>query len=183
MDGTAYLDDAVKRFREAQAQCDKALAQVPFELWSRRLDPESNSLVTLMMHMAGNMLSRWTDFLASDGEKPDRDRDAEFEDPATLSREALLARWSRGWTCLFDTMTSLTASDLDRTVIIRSQPLGVVEAINRQIAHYAQHAGQIVFLAKHLSGGQWKTLSVPRHGSAAFNAALTSKAPESSGSR
>ena len=183
MDGTAYLADAVKRFRDAQSQCDRALAQVPFELWSHRLDPESNSLVTLMLHMSGNMLSRWTGFLDSDGEKPDRDRDAEFEDPATLSREALLARWSRGWSCLFDAMAALTASDLERTVTIRAQPLGVVEAINRQIAHYAQHAGQIVFLAKHLSGGQWKTLSVPRHGSAAFNAALTGKPPDGSGSR
>jgi hypothetical protein len=177
VDGTLYLSDAVKRFREAQAQCDKALAQVPFELWSQRLDPESNSLVTLMLHMSGNMLSRWSDFLTADGEKPDRDRDAEFEDPATLSREALLERWARGWTCLFDAMSGLTESDLDRTVTIRSQPLGVVEAINRQIAHYAQHAGQIVFLAKHLAGGQWKTLSVPRHGSAAFNAALIGKPP------
>ncbi len=177
MDGTIYLSDAVKRFREAQSQCDKALAQVPFELWSQRLDPESNSLVTLMLHMSGNMLSRWTDFLDSDGEKPDRDRDAEFEDPETLSREALLERWSRGWACLFDALSGLTEKDLERTVTIRSQPLGVVEAINRQIAHYAQHAGQIVFLAKHLAGGRWKTLSVPRHGSAAFNAALTGKPP------
>jgi uncharacterized protein DUF1572 len=172
MDGNAYLADAIKRFREAQTQCDRAIAQVPFALWSRRLDPESNSIVTLMLHLSGNMISRWTDFLSSDGEKPDRHRDAEFEDPDTLSREALLERWAAGWACLFDALSGLTAADLDRTVTIRSQPHTVMEAINRQLTHYAHHTGQIVFLAKHLSGPGWKTLSVPRRGSAEFNARM-----------
>jgi len=172
MDGDAYLADAIKRFREAQSQCDRAIAQVPFELWSRRLDPESNSIATLMLHLSGNMLSRWTDFLTTDGEKPDRDRDAEFENPATLSREALLERWSAGWACLFHALSGLSAEDLGRTVTIRSQPHTVMEAINRQLAHYALHTGQILFLAKHLAGPAWKTLSVPRHGSAAFNASM-----------
>jgi hypothetical protein len=172
VDGSAYLADAIKRFREAQSQCDGAIAQVPYEHWSRRLDTESNSIVTLMLHLSGNMLSRWTDFLSSDGEKPGRNRDAEFEDPASLTRDALLARWSAGWECLFQALSHLTEADLERTVTIRSQPHTVVEAINRQIAHYSLHTGQILFLCKHLAGDGWKTLSVPRHGSAAFNAAM-----------
>lgn len=172
MDATAYLEDAIARFREAKAQCDGALAQVPWERWSLRLDPSSNSLVTLLLHVSGNQISRWTDFLGSDGEKPSRDRDSEFEDPAGLAREALLERWERGWSRLFATMERLVPADLDRTVTIRSQPLPVTSAINRQLAHNAYHAGQIVFLAKHLAGGPWKSLSIPRGGSAAFNAAL-----------
>jgi len=175
MNGALYLDDVTKRFCEVRTQCDRALAQVPFERWSHRLDPESNSLVTLMLHMAGNMISRWTDFLTSDGEKPNRNRDAEFEDPDTLDDAALRTHWERGWTCLFDALAPLTDADLERTVTIRSQPHSVIEAINRQLAHYAQHAGQIVFLAKHLTGEQWKTLSVARKGSAAFNEAMAKK--------
>lgn len=169
MNGAAYLADVTKRFRESKAQCDRALAQVPFERWSHRLDPGSNSLVTIMLHLAGNMLSRWSDFLASDGEKPTRNRDAEFED-APMTHEELLALWERGWACLFEAIDGLTEADLERTVLIRAQPHSVVEAINRQVAHYAHHAGQIVFLAKHLVGERWNTLSVPRGGSNAYNA-------------
>jgi hypothetical protein len=175
MNGTLYLADVVRRFHEAQAQCDRAVAQVPFALWSHRLGPESNSIVTLMLHLSGNMLSRWTDFLSTDGEKPDRNRDAEFEDPDALSQQALLERWRRGWTCLFDALSRLDESDLERTVTIRAQPHAVVEAINRQVAHYAHHTGQIVFLAKHLAGGKWQTLSIPRHGSAAFDASMAKR--------
>jgi len=173
MDGTAYLEDVVKRFREAQTQCDRAIAQVPFELWGRRLDPESNSIVTLMLHVSGNLLSRWTDFLTTDGEKPDRERDAEFEDPETVSQELLLARWSRGWACLFEALAGLTEADLERTVTIRSQPHSVVEAIDRSLTHSAYHAGQMVFLCKHLAGSGWQTLSIPRRGSAAFTARMS----------
>ncbi len=171
MDGTLYLQIVTQRFREAKGLADRALAQVPYENWHFRLDPGSNSLVTLVLHMAGNMLSRWSDFLTSDGEKPDRDRDAEFED-AALSREELLALWERGWACLFDALAGLTEADLDRTVTIRARTLGVVSAIDRQFAHYAHHAGQVVFLAKHLAGADWRTLSIPRGGSAAVNARL-----------
>ena len=146
-----YLTDAIKSFREAKEQCDRSLAQVPFERWSVRLDPGSNSIVTLILHLSGNMLSRWSDFLESDGEKPTRDRDAEFEDPAAMSREALLSRWERGWACLFTALDGLNEADLDRTVTNRQQTHKVVEAINRQLAHYAHHAGQVVFLAKHLA--------------------------------
>jgi Protein of unknown function (DUF1572) len=175
MNGALYLADVVKRFREAEAQCDRAIAQVPFEFWSHRLDPESNSIVTLMLHLSGNMLSRWTDFLSTDGEKADRNRDAEFEDPDSLSQQALVERWRRGWACLYDALSRLSESDLERTVTIRAQPHTVVEAINRQVAHYAHHAGQIVFLAKHLAGSRWQTLSIPRHGSTAFGAAAANK--------
>jgi hypothetical protein len=175
MNGALYLEDVTKRFREAKTGCERALAQLPFERWSVRLDPESNSLVTLMLHMSGNLLSRFTDFLTTDGEKPDRDRDAEFEDPATLDERELRARWERGWTCLFDALAGLTDADLERTVTIRAQPHRVVEALNRQLAHHALHAGQIIFLAKHLAGDQWRTLTIPRRASAAFNEAMQKK--------
>lgn len=175
MDGTEFLASAIKRFREAKGQCDRALAQVPPERWSERLDPESNSLATLILHMAGNMISRWSDFLTADGEKADRNRDAEFEDPQGLTHEALLARWERGWATLFAAIEPLTDADLSRTVTIRSQPHTVVDAIHRQVAHYAHHAGQMVFLAKHLAGAHWRTLSVPRGGSQAFNAEMDAK--------
>jgi hypothetical protein len=159
--GAAYLADARKRFEEARSQADRALAQVPFERWRERLDPGSNSLVTLVLHVSGNQISRWTDFLISDGEKPDRNRDAEFED-AELSRDALLARWSRGWKALFDAIDALREEDLVRTVTIRGEPHTVVQAVNRQIAHYALHVGQMLFLAKHLAGPAWRHQSMPR---------------------
>jgi uncharacterized damage-inducible protein DinB len=177
MDGDAYLTDVRKRFRDIRKQCERAIEQVSPELWSRRLDPESNSIVTLLLHLSGNMRSRWTDFLTADGEKPDRERDSEFEDPESLSHEDLLSRWSRAWGLLFDTLESLTDADLARTVTIRSQPHTVIEAIDRQLTHYASHAGQIVFLAKHLAGPGWNTLSIPRRGSAGFNAAMRKKTP------
>ena len=168
MNGERWLADCLKRFRELKSQCDRALAQVPFERWGERLDPDSNSLVTLVLHLSGNMRSRWTDFLASDGEKPDRDRDAEFED-AALDRDALLARWEDGWSRLFGALESLTEADVERTILIRAQPHTVVEAVNRQLTHYGVHTGQIVLLAKHMAGPAWNTLSVPRGGTAAFN--------------
>jgi hypothetical protein len=179
MDGNAHLADAIKRFREIRQQCDGAIAQVPPALWSQRLDPESNSIVTLVLHLSGNMLSRWTDFLTTDGEKADRDRDAEFEDPDALSREALLARWEKGWACLFGALEGITGDDLERIVLIRSKPHSVVEAINRQLTHYAYHSGQIVFLAKHLAGPGWKTLSIARRGSAEFNESMMGGPPRS----
>ncbi len=179
MNGAAYLADAIKRFQEAQAQAERALAQVPFEFWGHRLDPESNSLTTLMLHLSGNLRSRWTDFLQSDGEKPDRDRDSEFEDPATLTEQALRAQWAEGWACLFTALGSLAEADLERTITIRAQPHSVMEAINRQLAHYPYHVGQLVFLAKLLSTGPWQTLSVPRQGSVAFNEALRQRAGSS----
>lgn len=179
MNGRTYLADAVKRFQESRTQCERAMAQVPADLWHVRLDPESNSLDTLLLHLSGNLISRWSAFLQSDGEKPDRDRDSEFEDAEGLSQQALMDRWNRGWTCLFEALAGLSEGDLDLTVTIRSQPLTVVEAINRQLAHYAYHAGQVVFLSKHLSsgreGGHWQTLSIARRGSEAFNTEMVRK--------
>ena len=159
--GALYLADALKRFQEAKKQADGALAQVPFERWRERLDPSSNSIATLVLHISGNQLSRWRDFLTSDGEKPDRDRDSEFED-AALTRQELLARWERGWATLFVALAGLGEADLVRTVTIRSEPHAVVAAINRQIAHYALHVGQMLFLAKHLAGPAWRSQSIPR---------------------
>ncbi len=178
MNGSAFLDVVISRYRELQQQCDRAIAQVPRERWADRLDPESNSLVTLMLHISGNLLSRWSDFLASDGEKPDRDRDSEFEDAPSQSPEAILERWTKGWKCLFDSLSALTEADLERTVTIRSQPHTVVEAIQRNLTHTAGHAGQIVFLAKHLAGPGWQTLSIPRGRSAEFRPATKKRAPE-----
>lgn len=177
MNGDRWLADVIRRFHELKSQCDRALAQVPFEHWSHRLDPEANSILTLVLHLCGNMRSRWTDFLTSDGEKPDRDRDTEFED-AALDREALLARWEAGWECLFGALAGLVDADLERTVLIRAQGLTVFEAIDRQLAHYAVHTGQLVLLAKHFAGSGWKTLSVPRGGSAAFNTSMMGAKPE-----
>jgi hypothetical protein len=159
--GADYLADARQRFEEARKQAERALAQVPYERWSERLDPGSNSLATLMLHVSGNQLSRWTNFLTTDGEKPDRDRDSEFEDTA-LSREELVARWNRGWATLFAAIDALGEADLERTVVIRGQPHTVVQAVNRQMAHYAVHVGQMLFLAKHLAGPAWQHQSLPR---------------------
>ncbi len=177
MDGRRWLDDVVKRLHEAKDQADRSLAQVPFERWGERLDPGSNSLVTLVLHLSGNMLSRWRDFLASDGEKADRDRDAEFEDLPGATHEELVARWERGWACLFDALAPLGDADLERTVTIRSKPLTVTQAINRQIAHYSQHVGQMTMLAKHLAGPEWRTLSVARGASRAYTASVRGGGP------
>ena len=174
--GALYLDDVLKRFGEAKKQGDGALGQVPHDKWSTRLDPGSNSLTTLVLHISGNQFSRWTDFLTSDGEKANRDRDAEFED-AELTQEQLLARWEQGWATLFAALRGLREEDLIRTVLIRDEPHSVVEAINRQIAHYSLHIGQMLFLAKHLAGAGWRSQSIPRGGSARFNASIGRKAP------
>jgi hypothetical protein len=177
MDGQMWLEDVTKRFREAKAQADDTLAQVPFERWSERLDPESNSLVTLVLHLSGNMLSRWSDFLDSDGEKAFRDRDAEFEDAPGLTREALLERWESGWACLFAALAGLGDADLGRTITIRNKPLTVASAINRQVAHYAQHIGQMSFLGKHLLGAAWRTQSIARGNSRTYTAGVRAGRP------
>ena len=167
-----YLKDAVRVFRGQKKLADGAVAQVSDEEFFRTIDAESNSIAVIMKHMAGNMRSRWTDFLTSDGEKPDRRRDSEFliegED-----RRAIEEKWEAGWRCLFDALAPLKGEDLMRRVIIRREPHTVVEAVNRQLAHYGQHTGQIVFLAKHLKSSDWKTLSIPRGQSEAFNERMT----------
>ncbi len=169
---TSYLQDSIGLFRYYKKLADRAMAQCPDEALFVTLDPESNSIATLVKHMAGNMRSRWLDFLTTDGEKPDRNRDTEFETPPT-TRAQLLELWERGWKYVFDALEPLTEADLTRTVTIRTEPHSVMQAINRQVAHYSNHVGQILFLAKHLTftqTGKWESLSVPRGKSAEINA-------------
>jgi uncharacterized protein DUF1572 len=172
-----YLLDLRVQVRKLKELADKALAQVRDEDLTVTLDPESNSLAILVQHLAGNLRSRWTDFLTSDGEKPDRNRDAEFESHEGTTRARLLTSWEEGWTRLFETVDSLTAADLGKTVYIRSEPHTVAQALNRGVTHAAYHVGQIVLLAKHFASANWQTLSVPRKGSRAFNEAMQLKAP------
>ncbi len=164
----SYLEDSLSLFRMYKRIADGAMAQVTDEQLFATLDPEMNSIAIIVKHMAGNMRSRWTDFLASDGEKPDRNRDGEFADPPA-SREELIKMWEEGWACLFTALTPLTDADLPRTVTIRGEAHSVMQAINRQMAHYSMHVGQMVFLAKHLQSANWNSLSVPRNKSAEFN--------------
>jgi len=173
-----YLKDVVAQFLQLKVLADRALVQVRDEDLFAVLDPESNSLAVLIQHMAGNMRSRWTDFLHSDGEKPDRDRDAEFVVPAGTTRADLLDRWEEGWRCLFQTLTALSEEDLTLTVLIRAEPHSVIKAINRQLTHYGYHVGQIVFQAKHFASDHWRTLSVPRGRSRDFNAAKFGQEPK-----
>jgi len=163
-----YLKDAAKVFRNLKRLADGAAAQVSDEEFFRTIDAESNSVALIMKHVAGNLRSRWTDFLNSDGEKPDRQRDSEFVSEGE-DRAAILERWEAGWQTLFDTLDSLAGVDLLHTVPIRGEPHTVVEAVNRQLSHYGQHVGQIVFLAKHLRSSEWKTLSIARGQSEVFN--------------
>lgn len=157
-----YLEDVVDQFRKLKDLADRALAQVRDEDLSAALDAESNSLAVLIQHLAGNLKSRWTDFLSSDGEKPNRDRDSEFVVLEGTTRQDLLDRWEEGWRCLFLTLVALREEDLSLTVLIRAEPHSVIKAINRQLTHCGYHVGQIVFLAKHLSSDHWQTLSVAR---------------------
>ena len=163
-----YLENVLGEFRGLKRLADRAAAQVSDEEFFRAIDPESNSIALIMKHLAGNMRSRWTDFLTSDGEKPDRRRDTEFVVEGE-DRKAIEERWEAGWRTVFETLESLKPEDIDRTVIIRGEPHTVVEAVNRQLSHYGQHTGQIVFLAKHLRSSDWKTLSIPRGKSEEFN--------------
>ncbi len=165
---TSYIEDSLSLFRQYKSLAERAMAQVTDEQLTRALDAESNSIAVIAKYMAGNMRSRWTDFLTADGEKPDRNRDSEFEAPPS-TRAALMETWESGWRCVFAALEALTDSRLTRTVYIRAEPHSVLQAINRQIAHYACHVGQIIFLAKHLQSSQWKSLSIPRGKSAEFN--------------
>jgi len=166
---TSYLEDAIALFRYYKKLAEGAIAQVADEQLHFAPDPESNSISVIVKHMAGNMRSRWSDFLASDGEKPWRNRDSEFENPPD-ARAALLETWENGWATLFSALESLTEADLSRTVTIRGEAHSAMQAINRQLAHYPYHCGQIVFLAKHLRQQSWNSLSVPRGKSQEFNA-------------
>lgn len=168
------LTAAIDELQKIKKLADKSIEQLTDQQLHQTLDPEANSVAVLMRHMAGNMRSRWIDFLNSDGEKPDRLRDREFEDPGQ-SRAELMAEWEHGWKCVFDALTPLRDADLQRTVLIRSEPHSVYKAISRQVAHYAGHAYQILMLAKHMQGASWKTLSIPRGQSEEFNRRMLAK--------
>ena len=174
---TLFLEDSRAQFRALKALADGALAQVDGEAFFAAPGPETNSIAVVVKHVAGNMLSRWSDFLASDGEKPWRDRDTEFELAGPDTREALLARWEEGWACLFGALDAVRPEDLLREVPIRGEPHTVLKAVHRQLAHYAGHAYQVVLLARHYAGPGWRTLSVPRGGTPAFNAAMSKRFP------
>ncbi len=165
---TSYIEDSLAVFRQYKALAEKAMAQVTDEQLLKVLDGEMNSIAIIVKHMAGNMRSRWTDFLTTDGEKPNRNRDSEFVDPAP-TRDALLAAWGDAWDRAFIALGSLSEEDLPRTITIRGEAHSVMQAINRQIAHCAYHCGQIVLLAKHFGHDQWQSLTVPRGQSQAFN--------------
>jgi hypothetical protein len=167
-----YHEDAVKAMRAYKKLAEKAIAQLKDEEFFVTLDEEANSVAVVMKHMAGNMISRWTDFLTSDGEKPDRNRDMEFVIDAQTAKDDVIAYWERGWQCVLDAIEPLTVDDFEKTVLIRGEKHTIVQAINRQLMHYAYHIGQIVFLAKHFRSAEWNSLSIPRNRSAEFNASL-----------
>lgn len=169
-----YHTDALQAFRNYKHLAERALAQVSDKDFFRHIDPESNSIAIMVKHIAGNLNSRWRDFLTSDGEKADRQRDTEFE-LIDDTRESLMESWERGWETLFNNIEPLKEEDFSKTVTIRGEPHTIVEAINRQLTHYPMHIGQIVFLAKHFKSSDWKTLSVPRNHSAQFNQFLADK--------
>jgi len=157
-----YLEEIKRQLHGHKRMGEAAMAQLEDAEFFATLDPESNSVATLVKHIAGNARSRFTDFLTSDGEKPDRFRDQEFDISATTTREEVLGWWEQAWEHVFSTLDALKPEDVQRIVTIRQEPHTVMQALNRALAHYAQHIGQIVFLAKHLRSAQWKTLSIPR---------------------
>jgi hypothetical protein len=165
---TSYLEDSLSLFRYYKKLAERAMEQVTDEQLFATLDDETNSIGIIVKHMAGNMRSRWTDFLTTDGEKPDRNRDSEFVDPPA-TRAALLAAWEDGWGRVFGALEPLSDADLGRTVTIRGEAHSVMQTINRQVAHYAHHVGQIMVLAKHFAHDRWQSLSVPRNRSGEFN--------------
>jgi len=176
-----YLDEARRQFRGYKRLGEGALAQLKDEELLVTLDPESNSVAIIVKHMAGNMRSRFTDFLTTDGEKADRHRDQEFEPSSQTVRADVMQWWESGWSCVFSAIEALRPEDVQRTVTIRGEPHTVLQAINRQLAHYAYHVGQIVFLAKHLRSTDWKSLSIPRGQSEAVNRKLAERKTGPSG--
>jgi hypothetical protein len=173
---TSYLEDSLELFRTYKSLAERAMAQIADEQLFASIDEENNSIAIIVKHMAGNMKSRWTDFLTTDGEKPDRNRDSEFVEPAA-TRAALMEMWERGWGYVFGALEPLADADLGRKVMIRGEAHSVMQAINRQIGHYANHIGQIVLLAKHYAGADWKALTVPKNKSAELNARMMGGQP------
>ncbi len=170
-----YLGEAFRSLRGYKRLADAAIAQVNEEQFFAAPDAESTSIAIIMKHIAGNMRSRFTDFLTTDGEKSDRNRDSEFEMPADAKRDEVLAAWEQSWQLVLQTVSSLRSDDLGRTVTIRGEAHSVLQAINRQVMHYAYHVGQIVYLAKHWKGADWKSLSVPKGQSEQFNPEMSGK--------
>src|SRR5258706_14294191 len=172
---TSYVKDSIDLFRYYKNLAERAMAQCPDEALFTTVDDESNSIAIIVKHLAGNMRSRWSDFLTTDGEKADRNRDTEFEEPPK-TRAELMELWESGWEYLFDALEPLSDADVTRTVTIRTEPHSVMQAINRQLAHYSYHVGQITFLAKHFAAksGQWTAVTIPRKNSADFNARVAS---------
>jgi Protein of unknown function (DUF1572) len=179
-----YLEEVRRQFRGYKRLGEGAIGQLKDEELFVALDPESNSVAVIVKHLAGNMRSRSTDFLTTDGEKPDRDRDQEFELSLETTRAGVMRWWESGWSCVVSAVEALRPEDVERTVTIRGEPHTVLQAINRQVAHYAYHVGQIVFLAKHLRSKDWKSLSIPRGQSEEFNRKpLAERRPGPSGPR
>ena len=162
MNGRAFIDDCVLQLKKLKKQADRAIAQTSDEGFFATLDPAANSIALLMKHMAGNMQSRWTDFLTADGEKPTRHRDQEFEVGDADSRTSLTDAWESAWALTLETISGLQPEDVEKDITIRGESHSVLEAIHRQLTHYAGHVGQIVLLAKHYAGSNWQTLSIPR---------------------
>jgi hypothetical protein len=174
MTHSPIVEVAVDELQKVKKLADKSIAQLSDDQLWQKIDPEANSVAILMRHMAGNMRSRWTNFRTSDGEKPDRNRDQEFEE-RPMSRAELVAEWEDGWSRVFDALGAVTDADLHEIVMIRSEPHSIYRAISRQLAHYAGHAYQILLLAKHFKGAEWKTLSIPRGQSDEFNRSMLAK--------
>ncbi len=170
-----YLENAIGEFRLLKKQGERSIEQLDDRQLFMTIDPESNSIAVIIKHLAGNMRSRWVDFLTADGEKPDRHRDQEFIIDIQTGRETVMQWWEQGWQYVFDALASLGPDDLMRIVLIREEPHTVIQAIERQLTHYAAHTGQIIFLAKHLKSTDWKTLSVPRGQSEQFKQMMIEK--------
>lgn len=164
----AMVDGAIASFRSNKGWADKAIAQLSDDTLHVALDPNTNNVAVIMKHVAGNLLSRWTDFLTTDGEKPWRNRDDEFADTFG-TRDELIAYWDSGWQRMFDSVSSLSSGDLAKTVTIRGEPHSVPLAIQRSLAHCAYHVGQIMLIARILAGDHWTTITIPRGASANFN--------------
>src|SRR5713101_73623 len=175
MEPAGYLEEALKDFRRIKQQAERSFAQVSDAQFFAQLDEESNSIAIIVKHVGGGLRSRWTDFLTTDGEKPNRHRDTEFVIAKGNTRESLMARWEDGWRLLFASVGALRPEDLVRTITIRGEPHTVHQAINRQLIHHSGHAGQIVLLAKHFAGKNWQTLSVPRGKTEEFTARMREK--------
>jgi|SRR3989442_1460472 len=179
-----YLDEVRRQFRGHKRLAESAITQLKDEELFVTLDPESNSIAIIIKHLAGNMRSRFTDFLTTDGEKPDRHRDQEFEMNTGATRAEVMRWWEEGWAHVFSALDAVKPEDLMRTVTIRGEPHSVLQALNRQVAHYAYHVGQIVFLAKHFRSGAWRSLSIPRGASEEYNRKpLAERRPSPSGPR